>query len=74
MQEPSTTFSSNGLTLSSGIPIFESSHSPSIATSKTHAPLLENNHPMLTRAKTNKSKPKEFMVLTESEQTSVKQV
>lgn len=49
------------------------SHSPYVITSKPSAPLLENNDPMLTRAKIGKSKPKVFMVHTEYKPTSTKQ-
>lgn len=43
------------------------SHSSSVITSKPSALFLENNDPMLTRAKIGKSKPKVFMVHTEYE-------
>lgn len=60
MQDLSTTFFYNELTLSSYIPIYQSSQSPFTGTSIPITPLLENNHPMMARAKTGESKHKVF--------------
>lgn len=51
----------------------ESSISPSTITSKSTAPLLENDNPMLTRAKIGKSKLKVFVTRTLFEPTSANQ-
>lgn len=72
-QEPNTTFCSNETSLSSCIPISYSSHFSSIFTNKPNVPLLENDHPMRTKAKTGHSKPKAYIDYTKSKATSVKQ-
>lgn len=71
-KELSSTFCSNELALSSSIPMYASSNSPSVIRSKPTASLLQNSHPMLTRVKIGKSKPKFFVAHTEFEPTSVK--
>lgn len=73
-QDHNPSFCSNEISLSSCIPILDSSQSPSILTSKATFPLLDNDHPMLTRATTGKSKPKAYISHTESEPTSGKKV
>lgn len=64
---------SNELTISSPILMSSSSNSPSITSHKPHVHLLVNDHPMLNRAKTDRSKPKAFVAHIEYEPTSAKQ-